>query len=78
MGSQNAYWLYHARSLKDDSFKSHADYVWRIIKYECHKGQVNSYKILEGDMIKFGRVRFIIRKLVIDADDVEDSAAEDG
>lgn len=28
-------------------------------------------------MIKFGRVRFVIKKIVIDTDDIIDSAADD-
>jgi hypothetical protein len=33
--------------------------------------------VVEGDVIKFGRVRFQIKKLVIDQDDVQDSAADE-
>jgi hypothetical protein len=51
--------------------------VWRIVKYEHHNGYLNRYKLNEGDLIKFGRVRFLIKKLVIDADDVENSAADE-
>lgn len=39
------YWLYHAKSLKDDSFKNHADFVWRIVKYEHNNGRLNHFKL---------------------------------
>lgn len=91
--------MYHCKSLRDDSFKNHADHVWRIVKYETpslhssinpmtpskskHKNtskkfnKMNNYKLREGDMVKFGRVRFVIKKLVIDTEDIIDSAADD-
>jgi hypothetical protein len=89
------YWLFHSKSLKDDSFKNHAEHVWRIVKYETpsqnslnnlssyenhfksrrQSNKINNYKIKEGDMIKFGRVRFIIKRLVIDTEDIIESAA---
>lgn len=59
--------MFHSKSLYDDSFKNHADRVWRIVKYESHQTtKSNCYKLTEGDTIKFGRVRFKIKKLVIE------------
>lgn len=31
----------------------------------------NTFKIAKGDVIKFGRVRFQVKKLVIDKSDIE-------
>jgi len=51
--------MFHCKSLKDDSFKNHADRVWRIVKYEAYQpSKLNTYRVVEGDVIKFGRVRF--------------------
>jgi hypothetical protein len=61
--------MFHSKSLNDDSFKNHADRVWKIVKYEnymSNKGKVNSHRVIEEDVIKFGRVRFKVKKLVID------------
>ena len=69
--------MYHSKSLKDDSFKNHADHVWRIVKYEQYQNKMNTMKIKEGDLIKFGRVRFYIKKLVVDTEDIVESAAEE-
>jgi hypothetical protein len=38
---------------------------------------LNTFRVVEGDVIKFGRVRFQVKKLVIDQDDVQDSAADE-
>lgn len=66
------YWVYHSKSLNDDSFKNHADQVWRIVKYENHEDRkVNTFRVAEGDVIKFGRVRFRVKKLVVDPNDIE-------
>jgi len=70
--------MFHAKSLNDDSFKNHADRVWRIVKYEAYLNKKsNTFKVVEGDTIKFGRVRFKIRKLVIDKNDIESMNADD-
>lgn len=59
--------MFHSKSLQDDSFKNHADRVWRIVKYENYKDKKdNTCRVVEGDVIKFGRVRFRIKKLVVD------------
>ena len=64
---QGQYWMFHSKSLLDDSFKNHADRVWKIVKYQNYKDKnENSCRVIEGDVIKFGRVRFRIKKLVVD------------
>ncbi len=64
---KDSYWVYHSKSLQDNSFKDHADRVWRVVKYEnCVSNKTNCYKLEEDDVIKFGRVRFKVKKLVID------------
>jgi hypothetical protein len=71
---QGQYWFYHSKSLKDDSFKNHADRVWRIVKYEAYQNKKgNTLRVFEGNTIKFGRVRFRIKKLVIDKGDIDNS-----
>eukprot|EP00347_Sterkiella_histriomuscorum_P004352 403360777 len=68
---QGNYWMYHSKSLQDDSFKNHVDRVWRIVKYETFTtGKQNTFKVMQGDTIKFGRVRFQIKKLHVDKDDI--------
>jgi hypothetical protein len=63
--------MFHSKSLNDDSFKNHADRVWKIVKYDTYsKGKLNTTRVLEGDVIKFGRVRFKVKKLVIDRLDI--------
>lgn len=68
------YWVFHSKSLLDDSFKNHADRVWRIVKFETHANQKrsNTMRVQEGDVIKFGRVRFKVKKIVVDPSDVRD------
>ena len=59
--------MFHSKSLNDDSFKNHADRVWRIVKYENYQNKkMNTFKLDEGDVIKFGRVRFRVKKLAVD------------
>lgn len=60
----------------DDAFKNHADRVWRIVKYESHHNEkrTNTFKVSEGDVIKFGRVRFRVKKLFVDASDIRESS----
>ena len=69
-----SYWLYHSKSLKDDAFKNHADRVWRVVKFETHSNQKkeNTLKVSEGDVIKFGRVRFRVKQLVVNQSDVKE------
>jgi hypothetical protein len=60
--------------LLDDSFKNHADRAWRIVKFETHANQKrsNTMRVQEGDVIKFGRVRFKVKKIVVDPADIRD------
>ena len=63
---QNKYYVFHSKSLSDDSFKNHAERAWRVVKYENQMGQkMNCYRIEEGDVVKFGRVRFKVKKMVV-------------
>jgi len=69
--------MYHSKSLSDDSFKNHADRVWRIVKYENYNNKANTYKLNEGDTIKFGRVRFKVKMLVVDSKDCNSGSFDD-
>ena len=72
MYKSGAYWIFHSKSLNDDSFKNHADRVWRIVKFESYNNKkFNYFKVVEGNTIQFGRVRFRIKKLVIDENDLD-------
>ncbi len=67
--------MYHSKSLKDDLLKNHVDRVWRVVKYESHrKDKLNSIRVVKGDVIKFGRVRFQVKKLIVDPSDIENSS----
>jgi hypothetical protein len=69
--------MYHSKSLNDEAMKNHVDRVWRIIKYESFSpGKINTCRVVQGDIIKFGRVRFQIKKLVVDKADLENSGEE--
>ena len=60
------YWVFHGRSLADPSLKNHAERVWRVVKYEVYRGdKVNKLRVCEGDLIKFGRVRFRVKRIVV-------------
>ena len=55
--------------------------AWYIVRYNhdmLHPNEVNRFYIDEGDIIKFGRVRFRVRKLKIEDDDSSSSEREDG
>lgn len=57
--------MFNSKSLNDEAMKNHIDRAWKIVKYEFDKyGEINSYPIKERDVIKFGRVRFIVKKIV--------------
>ncbi len=46
--------------------------MWRIVKYENHvANKTNCYKLEQEDVIKFGRVRFKVKKLVIDQKEID-------
>ena len=51
------------------------DRAWRIVRYESSSkaSKSNTAKIVEDDVIKFGRVRFRVKKLVVDVTDVRES-----
>jgi len=58
----NNYWFYHDNRLdknyiKDPSFKS-----WQPLP-NLYKTNTPGYRVCEGDIIKFGRVRFRIAKI---------------
>lgn len=69
---QNKYWLFHNHTINDESYKHHIKMAWYIVRYNhdmLHPNEVNRFYIDEGDIIKFGRVRFRVRKLKIEDDD---------
>ena len=74
------YWLFHNQSVDADySFKNHLKMGWQIVRYNrdwINPQYDNVYYCEEGDIIKFGRVRFKIRKLRIQGDE-PDSQIED-
>mmetsp|Transcript_22019 Transcript_22019/g.16387 ORF Transcript_22019/g.16387 Transcript_22019/m.16387 type:complete len:93 (+) Transcript_22019:263-541(+) len=80
---RDAYWVFHSKSLEDETFTNHVDRVWRVVKYENHvENKTNCYELVQGDVVKFGRVRFKIKKLVVDAKEIsklkgDKSLAED-
>lgn len=57
--------------MQDDAFKNHADRVWRVVKFEGHERKENCVRVGKGDVIKFGRVRFAVKQLVVDKSDGE-------
>jgi len=82
---QGSYWLYHCKSLQDETFKNHTERVWRIVKYENYLSSRPNVifrlmfhpqylKLKLGDIIKFGRVRFQIKQLVVDLNDINSSS----
>lgn len=50
--------------------------MWRIVRYESAKNMKkgNTVRVQEDDVIKFGRVRFRVKKLVVDPTDVREAA----
>jgi hypothetical protein len=75
------YWLFHNQSVEADySFKHHMRMVWQIVRYsvDSFSGQDENRFICEkGDIIKFGRVRFKIRKLHIRDEEEGESSVQD-
>lgn len=64
------YWIYHSRDFdEDDMIKNPVDQTWislREVSPTLFKKQYSKrlgYKLKEGDIIKFGRVRFQVRSL---------------
>jgi hypothetical protein len=58
--------MFNAKSLKDESMKNHTDRVWKVIKYDINSrcSRINEHALKEGEVIKFGRVRFRVKKIV--------------
>jgi len=43
---RDSYWVYHCKSLWDETFKNHVDRVWRVVKYENHiENKTNCYQL---------------------------------
>lgn len=67
------YWLFHNQSVDADySYKNHVQMAWNVVRFSndlYQPGQCNRYYVKQGDIIKFGRVRFKIRKLTLDGRD---------
>lgn len=64
---QGSYRMFNAKSLKDEAMKDHTNRAWKIVKYGVDSNhRLNSYILKEGDVIKFGRVRFKVKKIVIE------------
>ena len=60
------------------SYKNHIQMAWFIVRYSTamigNEVEHNRFYVEEGDIIKFGRVRFKIRKLrILDDDDESES-----
>lgn len=79
----NKYWLFHNHSINSESYKYHIKMAWYIVRYNQDKlvsNEFNRFYLEQGDIIKFGRVRFRIRDLKItakeDSKDSQGSAAE--
>ena len=78
------YYLFHNQSVEEDySFKNHLKMAWLVVRYSqdwINPNDENVYYCEKGDIIKFGRVRFKIRSLVIELDqqleEIDDSKAE--
>jgi hypothetical protein len=52
----------------DYSFKNHLKMAWLVVRYQqdwMYPNEENIYYIEKGDIIKFGRVRFKVRELMI-------------
>lgn len=78
----NSYWLFHNHSIDAESYKHHIKMAWYIVRYNQDKlqpSEYNKFYIEQGDIIKFGRVRFRVRKLKIEDDkDSSDEKDENG
>lgn len=73
----NKYWLFHNHTINEESYKHHIKMAWHIVRYNqdrLYPNEYNRFYIEEGDIIKFGRVRFRVRKLEIEDD--EESSSE--
>lgn len=68
------YWLYHSRDFTyQDALVNPAEQVWIVLKNmnkNIFKDKLHKkfgYKLKGGDTIKFGRVRFVIKKISSDS-----------
>lgn len=63
------YYAFHNQSVEADySFKNHLKMAWLVVRYQqdwMYPNEENIYYVEKGDIIKFGRVRFKIRELMI-------------
>lgn len=62
--------------MEADSYKHHMKMAWQVVRFTQDKfnpKQDNKFYCKETDIIKFGRVRFRIRKLRINHDDKTES-----
>lgn len=63
----------------DYSFRNHLKMAWRVVRYQqdpLHPNEENIYYIEKGDIIKFGRVRFKVRELMIQGIGVDSKEEE--
>ncbi len=66
---EKQYWVFHNHSIEKDSYKHHVKMAWHIVRYSPDKlnpNESNRFYVGKSDIIKFGRVRFRIKKLNID------------
>ena len=74
------YWIFHNQSVDIDySYKNHIQMAWYVVRYSHAKigrdeKETNKFYVNEGDIIKFGRVRFKVRQLKIKDDEFEVSS----
>ena len=82
MYKKGFYWLFHNQPVDAEySYKNHIQMAWFIVRYSQAKEfgstqdfENNRFFVEEGDIIKFGRVRFKIRKLkILDTDSSEEN-----
>ena len=75
------YWLYHSKELDEDEEKNNFDYLWHsMFESNGSNPEVNwrdkkawflegLFEVVEGDIIKLGRVRFKVAETFIDYND---------
>lgn len=77
----NSYWLFHNHSVNNESYKHHLKMAWHIVRYTqdlYFPKEQNRFYLQEGDIVKFGRVRFRIRKLNLNLSESNASNEEEG
>ena len=60
--------MYHKEFYENENLKQQEEEperrLWRIVKNcKSQKNQMNGCKIMKGDIMKFGRIRFRVREL---------------